>query len=146
VLAIPAIAWVALLLTAPLLAAPLAAPLYGIGATICHQLPERSFHLAGYQLPVCARCIGIYLGAAAALTLGRAWPRTLVAGSAIPTAVEVLLESVGAWHPSNVMRMLAGVPLGAAAAALLIAAVATLHYERCTPSGPGRPSPPPTPI
>ncbi|HSR49876.1 MAG TPA: DUF2085 domain-containing protein [Acidobacteriota bacterium] len=29
---------------------------------ICHQIPERSFHLDGHQLPVCHRCLGIYLG------------------------------------------------------------------------------------
>lgn len=28
----------------------------------CHQMPERSFFLGGYQLPVCARCTGILLG------------------------------------------------------------------------------------
>lgn len=33
----------------------------------CHQMPERSFMIAGVALPVCARCIGIYLGSAAGL-------------------------------------------------------------------------------
>lgn len=28
----------------------------------CHQIPERSFFLFGYQLPLCARCMGIFLG------------------------------------------------------------------------------------
>lgn len=28
----------------------------------CHQLPERSFFFRGYQLPICARCLGIILG------------------------------------------------------------------------------------
>ena len=36
---------------------------YGIGSVICHQLPERSFHLWAAQMPVCARCTGIYFGA-----------------------------------------------------------------------------------
>ena len=36
---------------------------YAIGHVVCHQLPARSFHLWGAQLPVCARCTGIYAGA-----------------------------------------------------------------------------------
>ena len=28
----------------------------------CHQLPERSFFFLGYQMPVCARCLGIIIG------------------------------------------------------------------------------------
>ncbi len=31
-------------------------------APFCHQLPGRSFALAGVKLAVCARCAGIYLG------------------------------------------------------------------------------------
>ncbi len=27
---------------------------------ICHQNPERSFIISGYQFPLCARCSGIY--------------------------------------------------------------------------------------
>jgi len=45
--------------------------LLGVGAVsyniismfvMCHQLPERSLFLFGVQYPICARCIGIYLG------------------------------------------------------------------------------------
>ncbi len=28
----------------------------------CHQIPERSFHIYGYQFPLCARCTGIGVG------------------------------------------------------------------------------------
>ncbi|MBQ7399765.1 MAG: DUF2085 domain-containing protein [Clostridia bacterium] len=28
----------------------------------CHQLPERSFFIKGYQFPVCARCTGVFIG------------------------------------------------------------------------------------
>src|SRR5687768_14239891 len=41
-----------------------AALMYAGGSVICHQRPERSFHLAGAQLPVCARCMGLYVGGA----------------------------------------------------------------------------------
>ena len=28
----------------------------------CHQLPERSFFIGKYQMPICARCLGIIIG------------------------------------------------------------------------------------
>jgi uncharacterized membrane protein len=34
-----------------------------IGYAICHQIPERTIHINGTPLPLCARCTGIYLGA-----------------------------------------------------------------------------------
>lgn len=37
--------------------------------TGCHQLPERSFHVRGYQFPLCARCTGIVIGELAAIPL-----------------------------------------------------------------------------
>lgn len=33
-----------------------------VGASVCHQLPERSFHAGSLAIPVCARCEGIYIG------------------------------------------------------------------------------------
>lgn len=39
---------------------------YLVGSLLCHQRPERSFFLWGSQMPVCARCAGIYAGAAIA--------------------------------------------------------------------------------
>lgn len=33
----------------------------------CHQMPERSFFIRGYQMPVCARCFGIMLGEVTAI-------------------------------------------------------------------------------
>lgn len=34
-----------------------------IGYAVCHRLDPRSFHVDGRQLPLCARCSGMYLGA-----------------------------------------------------------------------------------
>src|SRR5688572_32097618 len=96
--------------------------MYAIGAVICHQIPERSFHLSGVQLPVCARCLGIYAGAAAGAVAGfslarrgtwrraAAWRPTLVAAS--PTVITVMAEWTGVWLPSNWARAAAGAPLG----------------------------------
>ena len=39
---------------------------------VCHQIPERSFHLFGEPLAACHRCTGLYIG----FTLGvLVWPR-----------------------------------------------------------------------
>jgi uncharacterized membrane protein len=40
-----------------------------IGYSICHRIPERSFHIGGRQLPLCARCTGTFLGAVLGLTV-----------------------------------------------------------------------------
>ena len=43
-----------------------------VGYAVCHRIDLRSFHLGDRQLPLCARCTGIYLGALLALgVLGR---------------------------------------------------------------------------
>ncbi|MDT5155938.1 MAG: hypothetical protein QOC99_717 [Acidobacteriota bacterium] len=36
-----------------------------LGSWWCHQLPERSPHLFGVQMPLCWRCTGIFFGALA---------------------------------------------------------------------------------
>src|SRR6476646_6878486 len=36
-----------------------------LGFGICHQIDSHSFTIGGHQLPLCARCSGIYLGALA---------------------------------------------------------------------------------
>lgn len=154
-LALLAVGWIAVLLSAPFLPAPLAAIAYAFGSLICHQMPERSFHLQAFQLPVCARCFGLYGGAAAAtvwtgLLQGRAprvvrrSPRTphglraITLAAALPTLVTVGLEWAGVWRPSNVTRAIAGAPLGFAVAYVVMAAMArngrdagrpTLHYD-----------------
>jgi len=37
-----------------------------LGYAVCHRITERSFTIAGRQLPLCARCTGMYLGVAVA--------------------------------------------------------------------------------
>jgi uncharacterized membrane protein len=40
-----------------------------VGYAVCHRIPERSFTIAGRQLPLCARCTGTFLGAVLGLTV-----------------------------------------------------------------------------
>ena len=101
----------------------IAALVYQGAGLICHQRPERSFHLGGAQLPVCGRCAGLYfsgtLGAVAAWFVSRGdgprRTRLAIAVAAIPTAVTVSLEFFGFIHPGNVLRAVSALPLGATA-------------------------------
>ena len=65
-IALPLAAWIASWPHASAAVSAMTIATYGIGSIVCHQLPERSFHLWTAQLPVCARCTGIYVGAAIA--------------------------------------------------------------------------------
>jgi len=38
-----------------------------VGYAVCHRIGERSFHIGSIQLPLCARCSGMYLGAVTGL-------------------------------------------------------------------------------
>ena len=132
--------WVAGLVAAPLpgssddgLRPLLAAGMYAAGAMVCHQRPDRSFHLAGAQLPVCARCLGLYVGGllgaiAWVIAAGPGTTRSdrvqrvlqptvlrwVVAWAALPTVVTVITASLGWWDPANAPRALLAVPLGIA--------------------------------
>jgi uncharacterized membrane protein len=145
-LAALSVVWLTVLVTAPAMPARAGATVYLIASFLCHQLPDRSFHVDGYQLPVCARCLGIYVGAMAVACLGcvpwlRAalggWPaarlRRIAIAAALPTAVTVAAEWVGVWATSNEARAIAGLLLGAGAALVVVGAVATLHYGGCRP-------------
>jgi uncharacterized membrane protein len=112
---------------------------YAIGHVICHQLPARSFQLWGAVLPVCARCTGIYVGAAVVSVAVWIRPRTPVSishvsifhqdsaararqwlfAALLPTAVTLIYEWTTGVTPANWIRALAGVPLGAAVAWLI---------------------------
>ena len=113
--------WTAALFLAPVAMKPLC-------GSICHQRPERSFFVTGAQMPVCARCTGLYVGAAlivpVALSIASTLParraRGLLAIAALPTAITWTLEFAGVVPFSNTARFLAALPLGAAASWLVL--------------------------
>ncbi len=115
---------------------------YLAGAVVCHQRPERSFDLAGHAWPVCARCSGIYLGAAAAvllfLALERAGPHhstvrdgTLRAAAArlavglamLPAALSLVWEWTTGLTPPDLVRAATGVAIGAVVAWVVMRAL-----------------------
>jgi uncharacterized membrane protein len=118
-------------LTAPLYA--LSAAVYEVGSLVCHQLPERSFYFWGAQMPVCARCTGLYFGAAAAaITAARKGPafqhrvwdraRQLVFIGALPTGLTLIYEWISGNMPGHWIRAAAGFPLGAIVMLIVLAA------------------------
>lgn len=145
-----AVAWSALLVAAPLLPAAASGMTYAFCSLLCHQIAERSLHIGSAQLPVCARCIGIYGGAAIAAAAALVRTPAVVNARAIatlgvmPTFATVAMEWAGLWQTSNVVRFVAGVPLGAAVGVVVIAALATLHCDECAPRPPIASSPPPS--
>jgi len=134
VLAALALGWLVLLVAAPVAPTSMATVLYAAGSLICHQRPERSFHVEAAQLPVCARCLGVYAGAAVG-ALSRfvpgpgpaLRPRTILVLGVLPTLVTILLEVSGLWPADNVVRGAAGLPLGLAAAFVLVPRL-RVHY------------------
>lgn len=123
-LAIGLLLWVVLLFAAP-------GALFPIGHFICHQRPERSFFVGGQQLPVCARCTGLYVGATLAIPFGLAAAAALSSRSnrrilfvaALPTLATWTLEFAGIVPFSNVVRFVCALPLGFAAAWLVFGTI-----------------------
>jgi uncharacterized membrane protein len=138
--ALPAATFVAVQAQPGVLASLFAVSVYFVGSAVCHQLDARSFHVLGHQMPVCARCTGIYVGAAiAALAVGvrrgrstlALNPRWLVGLALLPAAASLIYEWGTGVAPSNLTRGATGVVAGGTVAWLVIADL-TRPDERTT--------------
>jgi uncharacterized membrane protein len=113
-----------------------AAVMFAIGSAVCHQIPERSFFWGIHQLPVCARCTGLYVSAVVglvgwtAIKIARQWrpiaiePQVAIRVlliTAVPTALSLASGITGVWDGSNVTRATLAIPLGASAGAIVAA-------------------------
>lgn len=129
--------WVLLLVAAPVaiassqgLAVVPAALAYSAGSFVCHQQAARSFTIAGRQMPVCARCTGLYAsafvgGMVGLLTRRRVSVRArwILLVAALPTAISWTADRIGMTHTTNGTRALLAIPLGLAAGWVVIALV-----------------------
>jgi len=119
-----------------------------IGYAVCHRIDARSFHVGNRQLPLCARCSGMYLGAVIGLAyqiiFGRKRSGTPHWSVIIPLALFVLAFGIdgsnsylyliketypGAlarlpnlYVPNNTLRLLTGSGMGLGIAAMLFPA------------------------
>jgi len=119
-----------------------------IGYAVCHRIDARSFHIGDRQLPLCARCSGMYLGAVMGLAYQVAFARkrngTPHWSVIVPLALFVLAFGIdgsnsylyliketypGAlaripnlYVPNNTLRLLTGSGMGLGIAAMLFPA------------------------
>jgi uncharacterized membrane protein len=141
-LACAAIIWLGAIVMAPLARASTAGPaarttaavFYAACGRMCHQQPARSFRSHGQPWPVCARCTGLYAGAAAGAWCAVLWVRSgrkphvtrraegfrwSLLAAAAPTAATWVVEFAGLAAFSNLARFALALPLGAVAAGLI---------------------------
>ncbi|MFC1775012.1 DUF2085 domain-containing protein [Nanoarchaeota archaeon] len=85
---------------------------------VCHQKAERSFFFLGEQLPVCARCLALYVSFLIGtivlpflkikFPVGRKW---LLIGLT-PLAIDGITQLTGLRESNNILRLITGVFLG----------------------------------
>ena len=145
---------IALVAVAPVAAASghsdVARGIYGAFATLCHQLPERSYFIDGHQFAVCSRCTGIYAGFAFTLLLyplirslkNPVMPRpSWLLLAALPLAIDVAVNFSGFWQNTHTSRLLTGAFLGGAVVFYVMPGIIELglRYPR-TPATEPRPT------
>ena len=121
------LALVALIIGAPFAQANghtgFALAIYKTFSFVCHQIPERSFHLLGYKFAVCSRCTGIYSGLAIAVLiypLVRSFEDTQTPSlvwlfvAAAPLAIDWSLGYFSIWQNNHASRFATGFLLGGA--------------------------------
>jgi uncharacterized membrane protein len=96
-----------------------------IGSAVCHQMAERSFILQGQQLPVCARCTGIYSGMFFSMVFFVIFRRLhgnrpystkgmlLGALAFIPISIDGFFSYLGFWESTQLLRVVTGALAGA---------------------------------
>ena len=94
-------------------------------ALICHQRAERSFWIFGAPMAVCARCFGIYLGAAVGLLIRTSRDmafRSLTVAFSL-NLLDGVAEATGLHGSWPNVRFVLGTALGATVTTLIVAAL-----------------------
>lgn len=79
----------------------------------CHQMPERSFFVGGYQLPLCARCTGIVIGhiIGGAASLFHPVSFWSLLGT-LPLMADGLIQKYTSYESTNIRRLVTGILYG----------------------------------
>ncbi|MEO6589066.1 MAG: DUF2085 domain-containing protein [Pyrinomonadaceae bacterium] len=131
--------WLFVILLAPVAAAhnlqSVSTPIYSFFSYLCHQMPERSFHLENHSFAVCARCFGVYFGLLAGFIIYPLFrsieeteplPRFWLFLSLIPISIDWSLGIFGIWENNHLSRFITGTILGFACAVFIIPAIVEL--------------------
>lgn len=110
-------------------------PIYNFFSYICHQMPERSFHIETHSFAVCSRCFGVYAG----LLFGffaypffrsienlEPPPRFWLFLALIPMGVDWSLGFFGVLENTHLSRFLTGLIVGATCATFIVPALIEL--------------------
>ncbi|MBK9216931.1 MAG: DUF2085 domain-containing protein [Chloracidobacterium sp.] len=130
------VVWVLLIVLAPVAKAnavdAVASPLYTFFRFLCHQIPERSVHIAGEQFAVCSRCFGVYFGillgfvilsAVARIDEIEPLPKVWLFLALIPIGIDWSLTFFGIWENTQASRFFTGLILGVACATFIVPAI-----------------------
>lgn len=141
--------WVLAIVAPPMLAAggeaSTAAPFYKFFGFICHQIPDRSFHILEHQFAVCTRCFGVYFGLLAGLAAYplirgiddiEPLPRFWLFASMVPIAIDWSLGVFGIWENNHTSRFVTGLILGFSCAVYIVPALVEIvrNFSRRTAS------------
>jgi uncharacterized membrane protein len=90
---------------------------------MCHRIPARTLYFAGFPMPLCSRCAGIFAGLALGALIMRprfelARFRILVAAASALVLLDVVTQDLGVhpiWHATRIASgLLFGYAIGAA--------------------------------
>lgn len=122
-----------------------------IGYAVCHRIDLRSFFIGEIQMPLCARCSGMYLGAMVGLifqaVIGKKRVGTPPWKVIVPTAIFAVLFAIdglnsfyhlisgtpGLYPPHNILRLLTGTGMGLAIAVALFPAFNATVWKMVDP-------------
>jgi uncharacterized membrane protein len=122
-----------------------------VGYAVCHRIEARSFMFGERQLPLCARCSGMYLGALTGIifqllrgrrsgfppvkiliTLGLFL--TMFGIDGVNSYLHLFPNMPGIYEPNNYLRLFTGTGLGIGMAAILVPVLHQTYWLRCDPS------------
>ena len=105
----------------------------------CHQMPERSFTVKGYQFPLCARCTGVLIGHAGGLLACTKLKVPVIAAftDCFVMFADWLVQALGIKESTNNRRLVTGI-IGGFGAAVIWSKGISVVSRRLTKNSEGK--------